>query len=1139
MIGAEVSHYRILKLLGRGGMGQVFLAEDTRLGRQVALKFLPDDSLRDEEVRQRFDREARLTSVLNHPNICTLFDVGTHEEQPYLVMELLEGRTLRETLDHQSPLAEKQSLVIFRQLAEALKAAHREGIIHRDLKPANIFLTRQGAKILDFGLAKLVQDLQGPAGFPGSRLSTATCGPVRDEAPTVLYKADQLTRAGTTLGTIQYMSPEQARGESADARTDLFSLGTVVYEMVTGQLPFSGPTVAVVFDQILNLDPLPPAKVNSQVPQALSELILKLLPKSPERRFASAAHLLTALKELSQGAAAGPAKKRSAGRHIASIGVRATTTALAADDPPWYLRSLREETAYIDIRGLQVGSGKANRFSIEDLYITLKTTSAQELEEGKKERASLAERPARLELESALSNSRLIVIGDPGAGKTTFLRRICQLACRGLLDGDQESVELLGLEEPPFPILVRLAELQDHRDAHQGRQGAPSLATAPDWLVHFMAAQWGGEDGGLNAGFFQKRLRDGPVLLLLDGLDEAPTEKERKSLVKLIEKAAARWDRCRIVVTCRPAAYTGEAVLSGFSHASIDALEDSAIQTFLSRWCEALFLTDRQRAARHHSELLQALQARPEIRRMARNPVMLTALAVVHWNERRLPEQRAELYESILSWLARSREELPRRPSPERSLGLLQSLALAMQVHPKGRQVQVSRRWAAEAIGPGWRDLSEAERIAEAEKFLSQEELDSGIVVRRGSDIRFWHLTFQEYLAARALAGMTDKDQHRKLLSRLYQSEWRELVLLLAGILHGQGVDKVHNLFAAVLNRLGGKPSLPDQARCAGLLGEIVRDLTPLDYRPSDPQYQTVLDQAMGIFDRESSKGIPIEVAIEAAEALGQAGDPRFQAGQAKENWVEIPAGEFWMGAQSKDESGRNFDAAASEYESPVHRVCLDAYRIGRYPVTVAEYRRFVEADGYKKQEFWKQGGFGKWEAPEDWDDQQEHPNRPVVGVSWFEAAAFSCWAGGRLPTEAEWERAARGMAGRKYPWAGNKSPDPSILNCANQDWRPNVGRPTPVGVSPRGSTPEGIADLAGNVRDWARDWFGDYPNRASKNPTGPKKGEGRVVRGGSWNLLPRYCRSSYRVGLAPSERLENGGFRVVGISARTKKRKS
>ncbi len=190
------------------------------------------------------------------------------------------------------------------------------------------------------------------------------------------------------------------------------------------------------------------------------------------------------------------------------------------------------------------------------------------------------------------------------------------------------------------------------------------------------------------------------------------------------------------------------------------------------------------------------------------------------------------------------------------------------------------------------------------------------------------------------------------------------------------------------------------------------------------------------------------------------------------------------MGAQASDPKGRNYDSEAYEDEAPVHRVHLDTYRIARYPITVGQYRKFLEDDGYKEEDWWQAGGFGKFSEPEKWEDQLQYPSRPVVSVSWYEAAAFCRWAGCRLLTEAEWERAARGSDGRRYPW-GNEDADPSRLNYSDSD----IGHPTPVGIYPLGSTPEGICDLAGNIWEWCADWYGGYPAERVANPSGTSKG--------------------------------------------------
>lgn len=695
-----------------------------------------------------------------------------------------------------------------------------------------------------------------------------------------------------------------------------------------------------------------------------------------------------------------------------------------------YLDYLIADTATIEIRGLHVGAAKAPVFPISELYIELSDETT-----GKPLGSSLAQR-------------RLVILGDPGSGKTTFCRRVANEAAEARLADVQR----------PVPLLVRVSELASFI-RKTSREFVPS-SIAP--FVSYLAAR---ADKRLDEVHVRAELDRG-CLLLIDGLDEAPDESTRERISALIRDAAKAWPRTRIAVTTRPKAYEGEVILHSFEEARIAPLSPDAVRLFLTRWSDAIHRHSPHKAAPHAEDLIRSVEGNANIRKLAVNPVMLTALALLHWNDMHMPERRAELYESILFWLSRSRPR-ENRETPDTCVALLQDLARAMQEYPGGRLTQAPREWAAGVIAPGLKG-----DLTAAAKFLDEEEKDSGIIANRGDETRFWHLTFQEYLAARAFATVREADRNRLLIDegRAWTQEWREVVLLMAGRMYQLRRSMPEEFISAILDDVFcpywkrfftgrfTRRSLEHRARAVSLISAISADLEAREFRVADPRYRELLDSVLGIFEPETARSVPTSTRIEIAEALGRAGDPRLHVPSHHAYWVRI-----------------------------------DNFEIGRYPVTVWEYAKFVEMGGGPE--------------PGSWKEQLAHPNWPVANVTWHQAKAYCDWAGVRLPTELEWEFAAAGVDKRKYPWGCE------FLTDHANTYESKIGHPSPVGVFPLGNTPQGVCDMAGNVCEWTSSEY--------------ESGSGTfVLRGGSWLSDPDFAACAFRSRGGPVDHGSDIGFR-------------
>lgn len=823
---------------------------------------------------------------------------------------------------------------------------------------------------------------------------------------------------------------------------------------------------------------------------------------------------------------------------------------VAPAGPDWtrYLEAVESRHSYVEIRGM--GAQVAEQLPLDRVYTRLRVVGGgPEIEEGDDEElVRAAGRMGRsLELSDVLRRSRhAVLVGDPGSGKTTFLRFAAQVLARAVLSEDPGLAEReLGIEagsadEIPLPVFVRLSRFAEFL---RKRPDGSCPEDAPEHLLRYLEFDLKGRNLAVPDGALRERVRTGGCFLLLDGLDEVPGGLRTRvaSIVDEVVATDLAESGNRHLVTCRTRAYKGLSRLGGLPGYQLAALEDDQVAAFVRGWSRALFQVRRREgpaetggqaplddAKDYERELLEAIRSHENVGPMTESPLMLTMLAVVHWSQKKLPERRNELYDQAVQYLLDSRKEHSSFPTPQRREAL-QALALAMFTDEEGVQRSFGLPDAGRAVAPV---LQVGED--EARAFLDAEALQSGLLVSRTEgEVEFWHLSFQEYLAALELATGGESWDALSEDDRLHDDRWSEVVLLLAGCIRRLGGQRAARRFIEKI--LGTGTDLVSRARAVGLVGRVLADIKPYGGDPSmGTDYPEMLDETLAIFEPPDVGEDVVEegLRVEVGEALGQAGDPRLA--NPEENWVEIPGGAFLMGAQAEDPDAPGYDPEAFADESPVRRVRVKPFALGRYPVTVQEFRRFVEAgdEGYLNPKLWAPEGWARREAegrtkPQEWTEQLRHPNRPVMGVSWYEADAYCCWIGGRLPTEAEWEFAARGVEGRRYPWGGEEPDD------CRANFQMRVGHPSPVGGYPLGSAPEDVHDLAGNVFEWCADWFGRYREEDEEDPTGSRSGTSRVSRGGSFYSGPGVLRAACRSFGYPVARDVIIGFRVLRSSSR------
>lgn len=790
-----------------------------------------------------------------------------------------------------------------------------------------------------------------------------------------------------------------------------------------------------------------------------------------------------------------------------------------AAEPAWlpdYRSCLRELASSVDLRGFSIEFLSSSSLAAVYTPLYARPRTPEKPPPGQLTDA------ARPLLETVVRQTRAnLVVGESGSGKSTFLLHLC---ASYLAEGADRVPLFVDLGASP-------AISEDRLDEH-GRL---------PWhiLPYLFSSRFADLGIDISVPEVDALARLTPVVWLVDGLNEIASPEIRFALADAISVCVTRWPTAKFAVTTTEAGLAARGIPRLFQRVDVDEFRPDDIDFFLDAFSrdQDSSLTGAERKERWEP-LATAVRDSAELRDMARSPLRLTAMTLAYLREKRLPDSRADLLRGAFEWLIFNKSPLLRSyvRSGRDLRTIFAELAFQMIAKEEVPLSRVGRAWAADCLRP--LDCFQGS----VEDFLDAAVAAGGLLIPRGPGDLGMHDAFRDYLAASRIAAKTDHPETgwwSVLAPHLDDPEWHSVVALVPGALLLLGGSERVDLFFNLLGASCLNQRISLRAGRVALGGGILHELGLTGYRLSSaPRWADAVRSVRELFDEPGD--VPLNARYGAAVAYGIMGDERLAHPDA--TWISVPAGEYWMGAQGRAAGERNYDADAAPWESPVTKVTIGPFAIRKFPITVTEYRAFIEAGGYRPAgaRYWTHGG-RRWlsatraEAPLDWDIQLSVPNEPVSGVSWHECVAYCGWLTEqgsrgnlcRLPYEREWEYVAkRDITSSQFRWGDRMhGGDEAEANWAGAFLR----RKTPVGIFPASTTDDGVADLFGNVEEWCLDAWEDGRTAGADAVT---RAAMRVVRGGSCIRFSRLCRPTYRSRIVEDHRYLSVGFRPVRVAA-------